>query len=104
LSTAENAVQNTILRYLKLKGYYVWRQNQGGVPTGRGGFRAFNGLKGLPDIMGFMPKGKLTGAQMLFIECKRPKSPGKPEGKPSPEQLAFLQAATWPSWPAASRT
>ena len=84
----ETEVQAAIMRYLKLKGYDVWRHNQGGIPTGRGGFRAFNGRKGLPDIMGFMPLGKLGKPQMLFIEVKTPK------GRVSPEQAAFIQTAT----------
>lgn len=86
--TPEGAIQKVILAYLKAKHYDAWRQNQGGIPTGKGGFRSFNGRRGLPDIMGFMPLGKLTHPQMFFIEVK---VPGK---KPSADQMEFLESAT----------
>ncbi len=75
----ESVIQRQILDYLTRKGYFVWRQNQGGIPTGRGGFRRFNGMRGLPDICGVLPDG-----HALFIEVKRPR------GKTTPEQNEFL--------------
>ncbi len=89
MGAEENAIQAAILRYLELKGYVVWRQNNQPIyDPKRRCYRKHNGIPGLPDIQGFMPKGKLTGAQSLFIEVKTPK------GKVSPEQKAFLETAT----------
>lgn len=85
----ERVIQADILRYLKSRGYFVWRQNQGGIPTGKGGFRKFNGMKGLPDLCGLLgpagPGGFYT--QALFIEVKRPGE------KLRPEQASFLKTA-----------
>jgi hypothetical protein len=89
VSVQENAIQGVILRYLKLNGYVVWRQNNAPIfDRKRNVYRAHNGMKGLPDIQGMMPLGKLTHPQSFFIEVKTQK------GKVSPEQAAFIETAT----------
>lgn len=45
-----------------------------------GRIRAFRGLKGVSDILGVLPDGRF-----LAVECKGPK------GKPSPEQVEFIE-------------
>lgn len=88
MATQENAIQNAILRYLRAKGYYCWRQNNAPVFDSRKNvYRAHNGLRGLPDIMGFMPLGQLAKPQMFFIECKSQK------GRVTKEQTEFLETA-----------
>ena len=42
----------------------VWRQNQGGMPNGRGGFRRFNGMPGLSDIIGILPDGRFFACEI----------------------------------------
>lgn len=100
----EKVIQKQILDYLLAKGYFVWRQNQGGIPTGKGGFRRFNGLPGLPDICGLLGGPPMAGLNIpdmgpyyafrdgwprfLGIEVKRP------GGKLRPEQAAFIEKAT----------
>lgn len=98
----ERVIQKEILAYLTSKGYFVWRQNAGAIPTGNGGFRAFNGMRGLPDICGLLPQrpfvlaeladprysnGDWIPQQALFVEVKRP------GGKLRPEQAAFIDKA-----------
>lgn len=92
----ERVIQAQILAYLKARGYFVWRQNQGGIPTRKGGFRKFNGMRGLPDLCGLLPYRSTYNdpfncltkpPQALFIEVKRP------GGKLRPEQAAFLAKA-----------
>lgn len=75
----ERDVQRACLDWLKAKGVFHWRQNQAAVPLGGGGFRKFNGLLGVSDILGV-----LDGGRFLAIEVKQP---GK---KPTKEQEAFL--------------
>lgn len=56
-----------------------WRQNAGVIPTKSGGFRAFVGMKGLPDIWVVLP----PEGTLCAVECKMP-------GKVlSPDQEAF---------------
>ena len=76
----ERDIQRACLDWLKLKGLYVWRQNQAAVPLAGGGFRRFNGLKGVSDILGILNDGRF-----LAIEVKNEK------GKMSPEQDEFQQ-------------
>ena len=40
---------------MEMKGYFVWRHNNLAVPG-----RKFNGLKGVPDIIGFDKKTGLS--------------------------------------------
>jgi hypothetical protein len=80
----ETEIQRAILDYLKLQGIFAWRVNNVPVSMMRGGqrvFRSFGGVKGVADIIGILPGGRL-----LAIEVKSEK------GKPSPDQLAFGKA------------
>ena len=72
-------VQRKCLDWLKERGIFHWRQNQAAVPR-PGGYRRFNGLLGVSDILGVLPNGRF-----LAIEVKQP---GK---KPTVEQEAFLK-------------
>ena len=77
----EVEVQRAILDYLKLTGIFVWRVNNvpvSSIQNGRRVFRKFSGVRGVADIIGILPGGRL-----LAIACKSEK------GKPSPEQVDF---------------
>ena len=86
----ERNIQRACLDWLKAKGIFAWRQNQAAVPLAGGGFRKFNGLRGVSDILGILPQtvsidGKPeTFGNFLAIEVKQP---GK---KPTIDQEAFL--------------
>src|SRR5437764_15454990 len=78
LRDRESDVLSGCLHYLKLKGIYCWRQNQGAIPLKDGGYRRFNGLKGVADILGILPqKVEVVGAgltlfgNLLAVETKR---------------------------------
>lgn len=76
-----NVLTQQTLRVLGLKGYFAWRNNNGGVydPTKKV-FRANSTIKGVPDILGYCKK---TG-RFLCIEIKAGKD------KLSREQAGFL--------------
>jgi hypothetical protein len=76
--TPEGAVLRQVLQLLALRGVFHWRQNQGAIPLEGGGYRAFVGMRGVPDILAVRPGGKLVG-----IEVK------SPVGKLRKEQRAF---------------
>lgn len=60
-----NALTKNSLRVLSLKGYHVWRQNNGGVFDPKlKRFRANSSTPGISDIIGFHKK---TGR---FIACE----------------------------------
>lgn len=67
ISIKESDVLAACLQYLQLRGVFVWRQNQGGVPLEGGGFRKFNGMPGQSDIIGCLPDGRF-----FACEVKRP--------------------------------
>lgn len=76
----EKDIQRNIIDYLRLLKYVVFKHNstQFGIRDGeRFSFR--NGDKGIADLIACSPKGRFVA-----IEVK------KPGGKPSPDQLAFL--------------
>lgn len=77
-----NALTRHSLRILTLKGYHVWRQNNGGVydPTIKK-FRKNSSTPGISDIIGFHKK---TGR---FIACEI--KAGK--DRLSDEQIEFLK-------------
>ena len=78
----EKAVVKSILEYYKLfpAKIKLWRNNSGSAQTVSGGWISF-GLKGSPDIIGFLaPHGRFIG-----IECKAKGN------KPKPHQEAFIQ-------------
>lgn len=64
-STSANALTHEALRLLRLKGYYVWRQNNAGIydPVKKI-FRRNSATKGIPDIIGFHRKTS------QFIACE----------------------------------
>lgn len=74
LHASEREIQDVILKYLKWKGYFCWRNNVG---------RKHNlqfGLKGSADIMGITKNGIF-----FAVEVKDWK------GKQSPEQKVFAK-------------
>jgi hypothetical protein len=48
-----------VLKELELRGVWVWRQNNIHVQG-----RTFNGLRGVPDIIGVNKKGKFIGIEI----------------------------------------
>ncbi len=78
----ETDTVRAILEWLALRRVFAWRNNTTGVydPT-RKCFRKFTGMKGVSDILGVLPGGRL-----LAIEAK------KKGGYPTPEQRAFIEA------------
>ena len=78
----EGAIQKVILDYLKLKKYLVFKHRNVGIYK-----QATNsyiplsfGEKGISDVIGCSPQGTF-----IAVEVK------KPGGKPSPDQLRFLE-------------
>ena len=74
MATPEGKTQREILVYLKEKGVFCWRNNNGAVfdqklNSGYGGYRSNNIMKGVPDIIGIMPDGS---GRFLGIEVKAP--------------------------------
>ena len=93
LTNRETDVLASCLQWLRMKGVWCWRQNQGAIPLKSGGYRRFVGLKGVADILGILPQTvRVIGDEhpvifgnMLAVETKR-------EGeKPRPEQVEFLR-------------
>jgi hypothetical protein len=100
----ETATVRAILQYLHLRGYLAWRQNSRVVMLpGKGGKPApyrMGGVKGMADIIACAPDigppaGSFGlsrdwplqgGGKFIAIEVK------SATGKPTPEQLSFLQA------------
>src|SRR5262245_16172162 len=87
----ESDVLAACLQYLRWKGIYCWRQNQGAIPLRNGSFRRFVGLKGVSDILGILPQtAVLDGREVTFgvflaVEVKQPGE------RPRPEQAEFLR-------------
>lgn len=79
----EQALVNAVIRYLGLRGFFVWRQNQGamsGVHKGRKWFVRFAHVAGISDVIGIAPDGRFVA-----IECKIAPN------KPTEEQKQFLR-------------
>ncbi len=77
---SESDLVSACLRLLQLRHLYAWRSNN--VPVydpARKRYRTFRGLRGVADILGCLPNGKL-----LAVECKTA------TGRLSAEQRAFL--------------
>ena len=75
-----NDIVNQVLAYLRLRGVMAWRNNTTGVyDTVRKVFRTFHGRKGVSDVMGVLPGGKI-----ICVECK------SGTGKLTKEQAAFI--------------
>ena len=75
----ESDVLSACLQWLRWKGVFCWRQNQGAIPLGDGGYRKFVGLKGVSDILGILPETvRVVGVErpvmfgnLLAVEVKR---------------------------------
>jgi hypothetical protein len=79
----EQDLLKSCLRYLELRGFLCWRQNQGAIAgeyKGKRRFVKFTTAKGISDIIGILP-----GGRFLAVECKiRP-------NKPTFDQECFLE-------------
>lgn len=77
----EGPIQTAIIQFLRLHGFWVWRQNNHAVYDAKRGVYRRNpsAMLGVPDIMGTMPDGRI-----LAIEVK------SRTGKPTPEQGRFI--------------
>lgn len=81
-TATEHEIQQTIINFLKYKGYYVQRLNTGVIrSTYKGRDRMIRmSAKGTPDIMAFRPLviskcsngGLCSKIKLIFIEVKRP--------------------------------
>jgi VRR-NUC domain len=82
LKTSANVLTKHALKILDLKGFHVWRQNNGGVYDAKKNcYRANSSTPGISDIIGFNRK---TG-QFIACEIKAGKD------KLSIEQDVFLK-------------
>ena len=80
MATPESKIQSAVLKRLKKQGIFCWRQNNLAIFDPKmNGYRSFNGLKGVPDILAVI-NGKFTG-----FEIKTPK------GRQSADQKLFQQ-------------
>lgn len=81
---SEQALQKGILQYLKLKGIFAWKNHSTGIyDTKRNVWRTNTSIKGVSDILGIMPEGRL-----LAIEVKT--KPNRPSG----HQVEFIRNIT----------
>lgn len=83
----EKAIENQILHFLFKRGIFAWKNQSVGIfdPI-RKIYRRSNNpfhIKGVSDILGILP-----GGRFLAIEVKAK------YGKPSPEQVLFLDKIT----------
>lgn len=75
MQPTEKQIQQTIINFLKYKGFFVLRLNSGRIPTSKG--KMVNlAPKGTPDIMAFRnPRTcgcmKCDGVSLIFVEVKR---------------------------------
>ncbi len=76
----EKDIQSAILQLLRLKGYFVWKQNSAGIMKTDGHYIPSQ-MPGIADIIGVDPKGRFVG-----IEVKRP------GGKMSDLQRGFQES------------
>lgn len=84
MSEKENKVQKEVLNYLLHNGIYCWRNNNTPQYDAKlGMYRAFNGKRGVGDILGILPSGRF-----LSVECK------SSTGKVSPDQILFAKMGT----------
>lgn len=80
MSTPEGKIQKEALSALKKAGVFCWRNNNTAIFDPKmNGYRSFNGLKGVPDILAVI-NGRFTG-----IEVKTPR------GRQSADQVLFQQ-------------
>jgi len=90
---AEGETVKAIVDYLQMRGCLAWRMNTGAFKAEHSGKTRFHrfGVKGMSDVIGIVPStdgvhvGPIIG-RFLAVEVK------SAEGKPTPEQVAFLAA------------
>ncbi len=72
MSTTANKLQTDIIKYLEKKGVFCWRQNNTATFDQRlGSYRAFAGMKGVPDVIAITPPtGKYGGGVFVGLEVK----------------------------------
>lgn len=97
LPVSERSIQNSIIEYLQLKGWYVHRINSGMIPMSyKGKQRMIRLGSGMPDLMAFkenlvpvtqaLPL-KINSLKLLFIEVKIPGKDATPIQKAKMEEL-----------------
>jgi hypothetical protein len=76
-----NELTKAVIQLLQLRGFFVWRQNNGGVwdPT-RQVFRANSSTPGISDVLGY----HLATGRIAAVEVKAGKD------KLRPDQISFL--------------
>lgn len=72
-------MQTQIIDFLTLKGFYVFKFNNGGHKVRGGYIRTKKSSNGIADVIGVSPDGRFVA-----VECK------KPGGVASKEQVAFI--------------
>jgi len=77
VKATETQLVRACLDYLAARRIFAWRENSGGMKRGKR-FIRFGGVKGMADILGILPDGRI-----LAIECKMPGN------GPSQDQLDF---------------
>jgi hypothetical protein len=89
---SESDVLSACLQYLTLRRIFHYRHNQAPIPLPGGGYRRFNGRKGIADIIAVVPRRceAIAHDPSVFgvycaIEVK------KPGEKPRKEQREFLR-------------
>lgn len=64
MGTKENTIQSLTLKTLREYGVFCWRNNNTAIWDARlNGYRAHNGLKGVPDILAVI-KGQFVGIEV----------------------------------------
>lgn len=93
----ESEIQSDILKELRKKGLFCWRNNSGFIPVkGKNGHtrRVVVGKTGLPDILGFFKDG-----HAFAIEVKRDESsPLRPSQIVSQQQLYTTKVYCIVAW------
>lgn len=80
-------VLKSVKEWLDWHGVFCFRVNQIPAPLKGGGFRRFQGMPGVSDLIGILPSNpdQCPSGRFLAIECKRPKG-----GRLSEAQEQFL--------------
>jgi hypothetical protein len=88
----ESDIVRGCLDWLQMHGVFVFRNNQGAIPTKDGRYRKFTGMRGASDLLGIIPQTVTvegdpmpsTFGNFLAVEVKRD------DGRLSADQVAFL--------------